>query len=190
MTVKQQKIIIKPNFIFEMAIIVLILSSIAILLPFIYWNSTFQEFTAWKNLVKRNIIPLTIFIIAGMIIHELVHGIAWAIFCKNGFRSISFGIDWKDFSPYCHCSEPLRLWQFYIGCAMPGIITGIIPAIIALLSGYALMALLSVFFIMAATADWLTCIKLHPYPKSAWVKDCDDLIGCEIEFQEFKKNNN
>ena len=54
------------------------------------------------------ILPLII-LISGIIIHELIHGVFFAFFAKNGFRSIKFGILWKMLTPYCHCKEPLKI---------------------------------------------------------------------------------
>lgn len=183
MPLQQHKVLLRPFLIFEIAIMVLIVCIVIILVPFGYWYPAYQQFASWKNLVTQNFALLLLFALLGILIHELTHGIIWAIYCKKRFRAISFGIDWKDFSPYCHCNEPLRLWQFYLGCAMPGIVTGVIPAIISLIIGEPLLAILSVFFIMAATADWITCFKLHQFPLKSWVKDSKDNLGCEIEFE-------
>jgi hypothetical protein len=37
------------------------------------------------------LIALTI----GIILHELIHGITWAKYTKDGFKSIRFGVLWK-----------------------------------------------------------------------------------------------
>ena len=44
--------------------------------------------------------------IIGIVVHELIHGLTWACFAKNGWKSISFGVWWKVLTPYCHCNEP------------------------------------------------------------------------------------
>lgn len=181
---QKHTIVIRPYLIFEIAVMVLILGIVVILLPFVHWYPAYKQISAWAALVKQNSIAMLVFAMIGMVVHELAHGFVWAWYCKKGFHSIRFGIDWKDFSPYCHCSEPLRLWQFYLGCAMPGIVTGVIPALVALIIGEPLLALLAVFFIMAATADWITCFKLHRFPTKAWVKDTKDKLGCEVEFEK------
>ena len=41
-------------------------------------------------------------IIAGIIIHELIHGITWAIFGRKPWISIKFGFQVKTLTPYCH----------------------------------------------------------------------------------------
>lgn len=46
-------------------------------------------------------------LIIGIVFHELIHGIVWARYAKNGFKSNKFGILWKMMTPYCHCKESL-----------------------------------------------------------------------------------
>lgn len=74
-------------------------------------------------------------VLFGVIVHELIHGITWAIFAKDGFKSIKFGVLWKMITPYCHCKEVLTVRQYSIGGIMPAIILGIIPAIIGIAIG-------------------------------------------------------
>ncbi len=47
--------------------------------------------------------------------HELLHGLGWSRYAKNGWKSIKFGVNWKFFTPYCHCNEPLQLNHYRIG---------------------------------------------------------------------------
>jgi hypothetical protein len=65
------------------------------------------------------LIALTI----GIILHEL-HGITWAKYTKDGFKSIRFGVLWKFLTPYCHCKEPL-VKHYIIGGIMPAIVLGL-----------------------------------------------------------------
>ena len=47
------------------------------------------------------LVALIVLISCLIILHELIHGITWAIFAKNHFHAIGFGIIWNSFSPYC-----------------------------------------------------------------------------------------
>jgi len=60
-----------------------------------------------------------IVIIIGVVLHELIHGIVFASFAKQGFKSIKFGIIWKMLTPYAHCKEPLRVRPYMLGVVMP-----------------------------------------------------------------------
>ena len=88
-------------------------------LPFYFiWKDKyhFEEFS-WSNLSVGPLPALIFFVlvILGIIAHELIHGITWAIFTKNGFKSIKFGIMLKMLTPYCHCKEPLKVNQYALG---------------------------------------------------------------------------
>ncbi|WP_156299099.1 DUF3267 domain-containing protein [Streptobacillus canis] len=70
-----------------------------------------------------------------IVIHELIHGIFFAIFAEKGFKDISFGIVWKHLTPYCSCVSPLRLKEYLIGALMPLVILGIIPTLLSVILG-------------------------------------------------------
>lgn len=93
------------------------------------------------------------------VIHELIHGITWAAFAKKHFKSIEFGIVWKMLTPYCTCSDTLSKWQYIMGAAMPTIIVGIIPAIIAIYCNSFLMFLAFWIMIGGGGGDALIILK-------------------------------
>lgn len=98
------------------------------------------------------ILPLIIMVI-GIIIHELLHGIFFALFAKSGFRSIKFGILWKTLTPYCHCKEPMKIKQYTIALLAPLFILGILPAVYGLWMGNIFVLLFGIFFSGAAAGD-------------------------------------
>lgn len=116
----------------------------------------------------------------GIIIHELIHGITWSLFCKQGFKSIKFGVIWKALTPYCHCKEALTKWQYSIGTLMPGIILGIIPALIGIVTNSCGYLLFGLFFTLAAGGDLLIIWLLRPYQQSDLVEDHPTKIGCIV----------
>ena len=69
---------------------------------------------SWGDAVALPLLSLCL-----IIVHELIHGITWAIFVKNHFHAIDFGIVWSTLTPYCACFEPLKKWQYLLGTAMP-----------------------------------------------------------------------
>ena len=73
-------------------------------------------------------------LILGIVVHELIHGITWTMFAKNGHKSIKYGVLWKMVTPYCHCKEPLLVKHYIIGAITPAIILGLLPAIYDILT--------------------------------------------------------
>ncbi len=112
--------------------------------------------TLYPNTNSLDTIELLIFSIAlfiSIIVHELIHGLAWGIFCKDKFKSISFGMEWAYLTPYCCCSKPLSFHKYMFGAYMPLVILGIIPYIISLYIGNMLLASFAMVSAIGALGD-------------------------------------
>ncbi|MBK7741006.1 MAG: DUF3267 domain-containing protein [Saprospiraceae bacterium] len=103
----------------------------------------------------RVLIYTIVALVAGVVLHELIHGITWSFFTRHGFRSIRFGIMSKALTPYCHCKEPLSKNQYILGAIMPSILLGVIPGIWAIAMGNAVALYWGVFFTIAAVGDFM-----------------------------------
>jgi hypothetical protein len=108
-----------------------------------------------------------------VVIHELIHGMFFSLFSNNKFRSVKFGImpAQKLFTPYCHCSEKLKIKHYRIALLMPLLITGIIPTIISLFFGNALLFFWGIIGIMAGSGDLLIFFKTIKEKKNSWIFD-------------------
>ena len=119
-------------------------------------------------------------LILGIVLHELIHGIIWAKFAKEGFKSIKFGVLWEMLTPYCHCKEALTVRQYIIGAIAPAIILGIIPAIIAIMTGNLGLLIFGMLFTMAAGGDFLIINLIRKESSSDLVQDHPSEAGCFI----------
>ena len=80
-----------------------------------------------------------------IVVHELIHGVSWAIFTEHHFGDIAFGFMKQYLTPYCACAVPLSKGQYIFGALMPLLLVGIMPMIIGILSG-------SVFWLLIGAA--------------------------------------
>ncbi len=119
-------------------------------------------------------------LIIGIIVHEGIHGITWAIFAKKGFRSISFGILWKMLTPYCHCDEPMQVRHYVLGAIMPALLLGIIPSIVAIAIGNAALLVFGMFFTLAAGGDFLIIYTIRKEKPDTLVEDHPSEAGCFV----------
>ncbi|WP_044208726.1 DUF3267 domain-containing protein [Flammeovirga sp. OC4] len=119
-------------------------------------------------------------LILGIVVHELIHGITWAIFAKKGFKSIKFGVLWKVLTPYCHCKEPLYVRQYIIGAITPALFLGILPSLVAIMIGDFGLLLFGMFFTMAAGGDFLVINLIRKENSSDLVQDHPSEAGCYI----------
>ena len=149
------------------SIVILVVAAIALLIPyFLIWKDKKPIDEIFGGFGYRSLLFFIVMIV-GVFVHELIHGVVFACFAKSGWKSIRFGILRKMFTPYCHCSEPMRIPEYMLGAMMPCIILGIIPSVVALFIGSLLLLLLGIFFIAAAAGDiWMTWLLTKENPKS------------------------
>jgi len=131
--------------------------------------------------------PLLFFIVflIGIILHELIHGITWAIFAKKGFKSIRFGVLWKMLTPYCHCKEPLLLKHYILGAIMPAVILGFIPALYSLIFGNITILFFGALFTIAGVGDFLIVNLIRKENSNSLVQDHPSEAGCYIYRENF-----
>ena len=135
----------------------------------------------WLDSISSSgFLKLTLFIILGIIIHELIHGVIWSIYADSGFKSIKFGVLWKMLTPYCHCKEPLRVKHYVMGAIAPAIILGFIPSVIAIIIGNFGVLIFGLFFTVVAAGDFLIINLLRKENKDDFVEDHPSEAGCYI----------
>ncbi|MDR1184392.1 MAG: DUF3267 domain-containing protein [Coriobacteriales bacterium] len=158
-------------------VLALLFAALLFGLPYyLLWGAQTQSFDLSLR-VALIAIPI---LLVGVIIHELIHGVTWALFAKDGFKSISFGVIWKMLTPYCHCKEPLLLRHYKIGAITPTILLGVIPAILAILMGNLPLLIFGIFFTSAGSGDLLIIYALRNEKGDTWVKDHPSEAGCYV----------
>jgi hypothetical protein len=131
--------------------------------PFVLING-FEPLVNGIIFLKHHQLYILVAFLVLILIHEGLHGVTWAFFAKNGFKSISFGIKWSHLTPYCHCSEPLKRNHYILGGIMPGLITGILPMFFAIVSANGWLILASIFITATAGGDFLVLRRVLKYP--------------------------
>jgi hypothetical protein len=139
------------------------------------WDSVF-----FYLLILRDIFSISLVIIFGAALHEILHAICWIFFTKKGIKSIKFGITSSDFSPYIHCTEPLSVRIYRIGTILPGLVLGIIPALLAIITGKFWLLMFGLFFSWAASGDYIILYMIRNLNKDILVQDHPEKIGCYI----------
>ncbi|MCQ4035900.1 DUF3267 domain-containing protein [Kaistella montana] len=150
---KEEKIIdlMKANLV---ALKYLLLFVIIFAVPFfLIWQNSFSKASFSSDYIFVKLFSPVVGMILGIIAHELIHGMFFAMYAKQGFKSIKFGILWKMLTPYCHCKEPLQIKHYKIALLAPFVILGIIPSIISLFTGNLILLIFGIFFSGAAAGD-------------------------------------
>lgn len=163
---------------------------VALVIPFIFvhfqsFNSYFSNFN-WMTF-GQDFFLFIIITILGIALHELIHGLTWALFVKERLRAIKFGVLWKYLTPYCHCKGHLKVKHYIAGAIMPAIILGVVPTLWAFITGSIMMFFLGIYFIVAASGDFLIIYLLRNEHHNSYVKDHKSLPGCIV--YKFKEPN-
>lgn len=140
-------------------------------------------FLIWKPTVGitwQSSILFFLFFILGIVVHELLHGLAFGLFAKSGFKSIRFGFIKEYLTPYCHCKEPLKLKHYFIGALLPAVVLGVVPIILSFIMGSLFWLIFGIAFFSAAAGDFLVVWVLRHEDPEALVQDHDSEAGCWV----------
>ena len=151
--VKEDKIIdlMKANLV---ALKYLVLFAAIFSVPFfIIWHNGFSVNLFSSDQKLWNLFAPVAGVILGIIIHEMIHGIFFAMYAQKCFSAVKFGILWKMLTPYCHCKEPLKIKHYIIALLAPLVLLGIIPGIISLITGNLMLLVFGIIFSAAAAGD-------------------------------------
>lgn len=153
-------------------VIMAVLLIVCIFLMHLICHSKNMEFQPGKMFI------LLVCLVAGIVVHELIHGITWMLVTRKGFSHISFGI--IQMSPYCHIDVPMPKRKYVIGALMPLLVLGVLPTIVAFIIGSYLWLLFGIIFITAAAGDIMIVWAIRKEPADALVYDHPSEGGCYV----------
>jgi ABC-type multidrug transport system fused ATPase/permease subunit len=120
--------------------------------------------------VLKALFPMFVIFI-GVIIHEFIHILFFVFFNQNGWATVKVGFKMKTFTPYAHCSEPIKLRHYVITSALPGIILGLIPFVISLIIGNPWLWVFSLVLSIGAIGDFIIISKTRHIGLNKYVLD-------------------
>lgn len=127
-----------------------------------------------------NPIDFLIVIAAGIILHELIHGLSWQLLEGKKSSAIKYGFDWKTLTPYAHCRESMTVESYRLGTAIPGILLGLLPGIFSIFINNGWLFCFGMFFTFAAGGDLLILWLIRSLKPGTLVKDHPSKFGCYI----------
>lgn len=116
-------------------------------------------------------------ILAGIVIHEGLHGLVFALYSPNGFRSVSFGFNVRLGAFYCHCSDPLPVRHYRRAGIAPFLVLGIVPLIVSYFTGMVWLKTFGLLLSIGGFGDLIVWIRLLKYPSSLLILDHPDKLG-------------
>lgn len=130
--------------------------------------------------VTWNFTILVAAVLVGVVLHELMHGLAWVIFGGKQFSAIKFGFQWKTLTPYAHLKEPIEVNAYRIGGFTPGFLLGILIYILSLILGDGNLFWFSLIHTTAAGGDWLILWLIRNVKSGTLVEDHPTNAGCYV----------
>jgi hypothetical protein len=146
--------------------------------PFILlygWPAT----VAGARFFFRPAVVIPVFL-AGVLLHELMHGLAWAYFGHKPLTAIRFGFKLSALTPYAHCREPLAASVYRIGAAAPAVLLGLVPVLVATVTGTGWLLFPGLLFLAASAGDLLILWVLRGVKSQQRVQDHPDRAGCLV----------
>lgn len=110
---------------------------------------------------------LLVALLALVVVHELIHGLSWAVFSEHHWKDIEFGFMKQYLTPYCTCKVPLTKGQYIFGALMPLLVLGILPMIAGILAGSLPVLMLGIIMADSAAGDILIVWKILRYKSAA-----------------------
>lgn len=152
-----------------------------ILIPFsIRWG--WDALFTWRQEMNLSVVAtLAIFILAfavSVVVHELLHALGWMIAGRIGWRQMEFGVNML--TPYAHTSLAMPARAYRIGAALPSVLLGMIPGLIAIVIGSGWLALYGAIMLMSAVGDLMVLWLLRDVPGDAMVLDHPSKAGCQV----------
>lgn len=123
-------------------------------------------------------ITFIVALIAGMVIHELIHGITWMLTIHCSWKNISFGF--IKGNPCCHCNQPMDKRSYVIGALMPLILLGVIPWLTGILAGILYLMTFGAIYIAGAMGDIMMVWAIRHEANDTKVYDHPSEAGCVI----------
>jgi len=119
-------------------------------------------------------------LLAGVVLHELIHGIAWVYIGNKPRTAIRFGFKLSALTPYAHCRESLPASVYRIGVAAPAVLLGLVPVFVATVTGAGWVLWPGLLLVAASAGDLLILWVLRGVKPQQHVQDHPDRAGCLV----------
>jgi hypothetical protein len=119
-------------------------------------------------------------LLAGVLAHEALHGVGFMVFARAPFKQLHFGIQWCCITPYAGCRMEMPVSAYRRACALPGIVTGLLPALFGIASGWTDLTLYGALMVGGAGGDMWIMWSVRRLPAHTMVKDSENRVGCEV----------
>lgn len=132
------------------------------------------------TLTLPSFLTMLLILAAAIIVHELLHALGFITVGKAPLSAITFGFSWKALAPFAHCRAPLTTSAYRIAVALPGLLLGLIPGIVGVVSGSLFFLVGGALMLIAAGGDAAVLWAIRHVPGDAIILDHPTRVGCRV----------
>ena len=115
-----------------------------------------------------------------ILFHEVLHAVAALLWGRIPWRSIHFGVKWRQLMFYCHCDKPLKVNTYRIFALFPLIVTTPAAGLILWLDPSIWSLLFFSVTISVCAGDVLLVFKTDQVENDKWIQDHESEPGFYI----------
>ncbi len=151
---------------------------------FLWWGNI-RDLSLFVRFFPGSLFLLPLFLVLGMIMHELLHALVISVLAPSGWRAVRFGfLDWM--TPYCHSTESLSVNGYRLVLLFPFIVLGLGPWVWGLLSGIIELTIWGAIFISSAGGDLLVLYLIRNLPGRLLIQDHPNRVGVRVKEKKKK----
>ena len=166
---------------YQMDVNVISIVSIILLIAFVLVVFLIDKGSIYNlvNLINMNYVVLFISIFGYLVLHELLHSLAYVIY-GGKFNKIIYGIELEKGILYCLCKQNITKKNILHSLLFPLIIIGVITLIISIMFKLPLLLLLSLFNLSGCSGDLVMYAFISRLPNDIEFSELDDSTSFAI----------
>lgn len=157
-----------------------VLNIFAILLFVIMMVVVYFVGYGFSGITDYDLLLLFILMFIWLMIHEIFHGIGFALFKEVNRKNIVFGMALEKGVFYCMCKQKISKKVIFTSLLFPVTIIGIITMILGIIINKGMLVYLSIFNIVGSVGDIVMSIYFCKCPSDVIYLDLDDCTGFTV----------
>lgn len=150
----------------------------AAFLPHIILNG-FPWPESWGLFFARLFVFVLVYMIS-VVVHELLHIVGMFVFGRVPWRSIRVGHRISEGVVYVHTSEPMSARAYRGVLLLPGIVTGLLPAVYGIATGFGWITFYGWVMMTSAIGDIAVYMLMRDLPPNVQVQDHPSEVGVRV----------
>lgn len=123
-----------------------------------------------------------------IVVHELLHGLAFVLFGKVKIKELKFGIVLKSGMAYCVSTVPVQIKSAKISLMMPVYVVCIPLYVYSIVVSNILIAFVALMYFSGSIADLYYMLKVRKYDKNLYLfEELSSKNGYDIGFKVYEK---